>query len=75
MSTRPNNNRVVERHASRYGAYWKSYDFAGNTGTQNIFTHPLDFTQDGGEIIFNLPNGLQGYLIVDASGERWMKPR
>ena len=65
-----NNNRVVERHASRYGAYWKSYDFAGNIGTQNIFTHPLDFTQDGGEIIFNLPNGLQGYLIVDESGER-----
>ena len=65
-----NNNRVVERHASRYGAYWKSYDFAGNTGTQNIFTHPLDFTQDGGEIIFNLPNGLQGYLIVDAFGDR-----
>ena len=65
-----NNNRVVERHASRYGAYWKSYDFAGSIGTQNIFTHPLDFTQDGGEIIFNLPNGLQGYLIVDASGFR-----
>ena len=23
------NNRIVERHKSRYGAYWKSYDFAG----------------------------------------------
>ena len=23
-------NRVVERHISRYGAYWKSYDFAGS---------------------------------------------
>ena len=22
-------NRVVERHRSRYGAYWKSYDFSG----------------------------------------------
>ena len=65
-----NNNRVVERHASRYGAYWKSYDFAGSIGTQNIFTHPLDFTRDGGEMIFNLPNGLQGYLIVDDSGHR-----
>ncbi len=38
------NNRVVERHTSRYGAYWKSYDFAGSAGSQNIFTHPLDFT-------------------------------
>ena len=64
------NNRVVERHASRYGAYWKSYDFAGSVGSQNIFTHPLDFTHDGGEIVFNLPNGLQAYLLVDANGDR-----
>ena len=64
------NNRVVERHRSRYGAYWKSYDFAGNVGTQNIFTHPLDFTHDGGEIIFNLPNGLQAYYLSTATGER-----
>ena len=65
-----NNNRVVERHTSRYGAYWKSYDFAGSVGTQNIFTHPLSFTHDGGEIIFNLPNGLQAYYLVDAGGNR-----
>ena len=65
-----NHNRVVERHTSRYGAYWKSYDFAGSVGTKNIFTHPLSFTHDGGEIIFNLPNGLQAYLLVDASGNR-----
>ncbi len=63
-------NRVVERHTSRYGAYWKSYDFAGSAESQNIFTHPLDFTHDGGEIIFNLPNGLQAYLLVDANGNR-----
>ncbi|MXZ01341.1 hypothetical protein F4Y93_12125 [Candidatus Poribacteria bacterium] len=65
-----NHNRVVERHTSRYGAYWKSYDFAGSVGTQNIFTHPLSFQQDGGEVVFNLPNGLQGYYISDASGNR-----
>ena len=65
-----NNNRVVERHTSRYGAYWKSYDFAGNVGTQNVFTNPLSFTQDGGEVVFNLPNGLQAYYISDASGNR-----
>ncbi len=65
-----NNNRVVERHTSRYGAYWKSYDFAGSVGAQNIFTHPLNFTHDGGEAIFNLPNGLQGYYLVNASSFR-----
>ena len=65
-----NNNRVLERHTSRYGAYWKSYDFAGSAGTQNIFTHPLAFTHDGGEIVFNLPNGLQAYYLADAGGNR-----
>ena len=65
-----NNNRVIERHTSRYGAYWKSYDFAGSVGTQNVFTHPLSFTHDGGEVIFNLPNGLQAYYVTNASGFR-----
>ena len=65
-----NHNRVVERHLSKYGAYWKSYDFAGSASIQNIFTHPLNFRHDGGEIIFNLPNGLQGYYLVDANGNR-----
>ena len=65
-----NNNRVIERHKSRYGAYWKSYDFAGSVGTQNIFTHPLAFTHDGGEVVFNLPNGLQAYYITNRSGFR-----
>lgn len=64
------NNRVVERHSSRYGAYWKSYDFAGSVGVQSVLTHPLSFQQDGGEVIFNLPNGLQAYYISDASGNR-----
>ena len=65
-------NRVVERHISpRYGgAYWKSYDFAGSVDTQNIFTHPLSFTHDRSEIIFNLPNGLQAYYLADADGNR-----
>ena len=62
------NNRVVERHTSVYGAYWKSYDFAGSVGAQNIQTHPLSFQHDGGEIVFNLPNGLQAYYISDDKG-------
>ena len=65
-----NHNRVVERHTSRYGAYWKSYDFAGSAGKQHIFTHPLSFEHDGGENIFNLPNGLQAYYLADAGGRR-----
>jgi hypothetical protein len=32
--------------------------------------HPLDFDFDGGEIIFNLPNGMQGYMLTDAAGNR-----
>jgi mono/diheme cytochrome c family protein/sugar lactone lactonase YvrE len=69
------NNRLIERHETPHGAYWKSYDFASNTGRQNLFALPLGpgtsgFRHDGGEIIFNLPNGLQAYLLVDARGKR-----
>lgn len=71
------NNRLIERHRSPHGAYWKSYDFAGNADRQNLFAHPLGpgeddstFRHDGGEIIFNLPNGLQAYLLVDGKGNR-----
>ena len=75
-------NRLVERHPALYGAYWKSYDFSKNDGTANLFRFPLGpvfagnpfpdqaFEHAGGEIIFNLPNGLQGYLLVDAKGKR-----
>lgn len=62
------NNRIVERHASPYGAYWKSYDFQGNTGHRDIIRYPKSFRHDGGEMIFNLPNGLQGYLLVNQQG-------
>ena len=51
------NNRVVERHPSRYGSYWKSYDFETSKGRQNMFVDPMHFDFAGGEMIFNLPNG------------------
>lgn len=63
-------NRVVERHKSKYGAYWKSYDFAGSSGTKDISVYPLSFEHDGGEVVFNLPNGLQAYHLFDATGVR-----
>lgn len=64
------NNRVLERHVSPYGAYWKSFDFRSNLDDQNIFKDPLRLNPAGGEIIFNLPNGLQAYLLIDAFGRR-----
>jgi mono/diheme cytochrome c family protein len=70
-------NRVIERHPITTGAYWKSYDFRGSDGAQDIYRRPLGpkatgsrlaFEQAGGEIIFSLPNGLQAYLLVKADG-------
>lgn len=75
-------NRLVDRHPAAFGAYWKSYDFASSAGRQSLLQFPLGpkfdgnpheraaFEHDGGEIIFNLPNGMQGYLLVDAKGAR-----
>jgi serine/threonine-protein kinase len=79
-------NRLLERHSTGHGSYWKSYDFKpGNPrsrltrfplGPRNLFPagkHPYPreaFVHDGGEIIFNLPNGLQGYLLINGKDER-----
>mgnify|MGYP002777768545 CR=1 FL=1 len=67
------NHRMIERHKfpdASNRIYWISYDFKGNDGDRNFFADPFDFEEDGGEIIFNLPNGLQGYMLVDALGNR-----
>jgi serine/threonine-protein kinase len=76
-------NRMIERHESAYGAYWKSYDFKDkDRDEENLFLFPLGpefdgnpfneaaFKHAGGEIIFNLPNGLQGYMLVDNKDRR-----
>lgn len=66
-------NRVFERHQlpnAPNAAFWLSYDFAGNDGVQNIFANPLEFEEAGGEAIYNLPNGMQAYVIADAAGVR-----
>jgi serine/threonine-protein kinase len=79
-------NRLLERHKALYGAYWKSYDFGSSAGRANLRQFPLGplnlfpkgkhpyeaaaFQHDGGEIIWNLPNGLQAYLLVDKNDRR-----
>ena len=76
-------NRMVERHPASYGAFWKSYDFKPRNARSNLFQYPLGpifrgydtykrqaFVQDGGEFIFNLPNGMQAYYLVDKNDRR-----
>lgn len=74
-------NRMIERltSATTNLAYWISYDFADNNeGQQNLFNFPLGpvgigfdakaFDEDGGEVIFQLPNGMFGYYLSLADG-------
>jgi hypothetical protein len=73
-------NRMVEWHQARFGGYWKSYDFEPSAGRsrRNLFEFALDrrnfggngFDFAGGEMIFQLPNGLSGYVLTDANGNR-----
>lgn len=77
-------NRMLERHDTAQGGYyWKSYDFAGSRDEQSLRRNPHGpadiepleadlkaFKHDGGEMIFSLPNGLQGYYLSTAAGDR-----
>ncbi len=79
-------NRLVERHRTPFGAYWRSYDFKTSAGRGNLLLFPLGprfrgnpfddqaFEQAGGEVVFNLPNGLQGYMLADAKDNRLDAP-
>lgn len=78
-------NRMIERHQNGlFGFYWKSYDFKSlkESPRSSLIRFPLGppmkdhpypefaFQHDGGELIFELPNGLQGYMLIDDKGNR-----
>ena len=76
-------NRLLERHLGNQGqALWISYDFDNNQGTSDLMANPLGprdrddqnfvhtFEHAGGEAIYTLPNGLQGYMVMNAAGQR-----
>ncbi len=79
-------HRIVERHASNFGYYWRSYE--GDLGSErgNFLLYPLGpnfrghpfpdqvFDYLGGEIIFSLPNGLQAYGLYDGQDRRLKGP-
>lgn len=70
------NNRLIERHQISTGYFWTSYDFAGNKSNQSLFKHPTGpkgenaFKHDGGESIWSLANGFQGYSLTTAEGKK-----
>jgi mono/diheme cytochrome c family protein len=69
-------NRFDQGTAGGY-SYWLSFDFDGGSGqgklnlaNDSIYQNPIDFAFTGGEAIFNLPNGFQGYYVANAAGAR-----
>jgi hypothetical protein len=74
--------RVIERHASPHGAYWRTFEFGSSQGNKNVFQNPLGpgsifadvserrFAADGHEVIYHLPNGLLGFAIFNGDGNR-----
>jgi mono/diheme cytochrome c family protein len=68
------------------GTFWQSFDFAASEGKpeKSIELTPMGprtfvaaigsqapgFLPDGGEMIWNLPNGLQAYYLINAAGGR-----
>lgn len=65
--------RAIERRTfgdePRRG-YWLAFDFESEIRGDAVFSSPLSFVPDATEVIFALPNGLNGYFIADESGRR-----
>ena len=73
-------NRILERHTGSNGWFWFSYDFADDacidendvTECKDMYRNPQkhDVANDGGEVVFQLENNLQGYMIFQGSARR-----
>jgi serine/threonine-protein kinase len=75
-------HRLVERHPTLQGAYWKSYEFPTGERTADLYRFPLGpvfagnpypdqaFAHAANGLLFSLPNGLHGYMVVDVRGRR-----
>ena len=65
--------RAVERRVDPVepgrGA-WRAFDFGDDERGSAVFSAPLSFAPDATEVIFSLPNGLQGFFVADDQGQR-----
>jgi hypothetical protein len=62
-------NRLIERLVGFIGSYYKTYDVKETTGNRDFAeTLHKDFEFDAGEILFDLPAGGMGTLLVDSKG-------
>ena len=61
------NNRLLARAATAYGYLWGSRDFLERNGATDLRLKP-EAVPDAGEFIFSLPNGMQGYFILNQDG-------
>ena len=74
-----NKNRLIARNETDDGYLWSTFDPDDiQTRERNLFEFPLlaetggqaNFVFDAQEMIWTLPNGLQGYALYDAAGNR-----
>jgi len=73
-----NKNRLLSRHDSTDGYLWATFDVdGGGAANQNLFEFLLldapsgkDFDFQASEMIYSLPNGLQGFILFNADGIR-----
>lgn len=61
---------VAERHVQVVGGlyYWQTADFGVRQGA--LFTDPLGPLRGEREVVYSLPNGLLGFALYDAAGQR-----
>lgn len=59
--------RGIEYTPKVGGTYWQTYDYFKSTGINNLLKDPLNRKRDAGEILAELPNGLQAFALVDGA--------
>lgn len=63
-------NRFVWVFPIISGKFWKTFDVKDGSGKRNIVNQLFNFVYDASEVIWNNPNGSQGYMLFDGKGNR-----
>lgn len=64
-------SRLIQYAPTTGRVYWETFDSRTAAGFQNIANNLLGtYRHDAGEIILNLPNDLQTYLLINQKGDR-----
>lgn len=62
--------RYVGEQAATGLVFWQTHDFEPDSAFAGVYEDPLGSGSDQKQVVYNLPNDMQGYFIANSQGDR-----